>query len=319
MVLILTETREECVNSVIEWLFHYDCTFVRINSEDIVENVNISFVDNVRVLNLKYKSQNIDLSKIKSIWFRKGDFFYNNPNIKFNLDDLVLQKQVEYFLQNEWNTKATYFNYFLKYQTLISIGDNFQIKSNKLYALLEATKVGFKTPITIISDSKEIILKIFNVNDKIITKGIQEVFAIKKNTENWGTYTENITTESISEQSFFPSCFQELVVKKADIRVFYLDGYFDSFAIITDSQNVDFRKDYSGKQRCIPFKLPLDIQEKIHIMMKNMKMNTGSIDLVYSKDKEFYFLEVNPYGQYSGFSDECNYYIEKKIAQYLYV
>ena len=51
--------------------------------------------------------------------------------------------------------------------------------------------------------------------------------------------------------------------------------------------------------------------------MDNLKLNSGSIDLVYTKDEDYYFLEVNPVGQFAMVSEPCNYYLEKIVAQKL--
>ena len=48
-----------------------------------------------------------------------------------------------------------------------------------------------------------------------------------------------------------------------------------------------------------------------------MGINTGSIDLIYSLSNEYVFLEVNPQGQFDWLSKNCNYYIEKDIAELL--
>jgi glutathione synthase/RimK-type ligase-like ATP-grasp enzyme len=52
--------------------------------------------------------------------------------------------------------------------------------------------------------------------------------------------------------------------------------------------------------------------------MSILKLNTGSVDLIFSEeDNKYYFLEVNPMGQFGMVSKPCNYYLEKEMAQYL--
>jgi D-alanine-D-alanine ligase-like ATP-grasp enzyme len=46
-------------------------------------------------------------------------------------------------------------------------------------------------------------------------------------------------------------------------------------------------------------------------------LDIGSIDMIYTTDNKYVFLEVNPSGQFLGYSDTCNYCIEKKIAEFL--
>ena len=51
--------------------------------------------------------------------------------------------------------------------------------------------------------------------------------------------------------------------------------------------------------------------------MKYVNLNTGSIDMIVTKENEYIFLEVNPVGQFGMVSQPCNYYLEKKITEYL--
>lgn len=67
----------------------------------------------------------------------------------------------------------------------------------------------------------------------------------------------------------------------------------------------------------VPYTLPKEIEEKLMNLMNNLGYNTGSIDMIYSTDKKYYFLEINPAGQFGWTSNICNYNVHKHIAQYL--
>ena len=51
--------------------------------------------------------------------------------------------------------------------------------------------------------------------------------------------------------------------------------------------------------------------------MADLNLNTGSIDLIKTKNNDYFFLEVNPCGQYESLSFNCNYQLNKKIATWL--
>jgi hypothetical protein len=51
--------------------------------------------------------------------------------------------------------------------------------------------------------------------------------------------------------------------------------------------------------------------------MKQLNLNTGSIDMAVNTENEYVFFEVNPIGQYGMTSVPCNYNLDKKIAEYL--
>jgi len=180
--------------------------------------------------------------------------------------------------------------------------------------------VGFEIPPTFVTRKKEKLYSFQANHGNIITKAIQESLFFINNNSVYSNYTEEITDNSISsiEKEFFPSLFQKKLDKKYELRIFYLKGKCYSMAIFSqedDKTSVDFRKYNKEKpNRNIPYKLPLKIERKINNFMSLVRLDTGSIDLVVTKDNKYVFLEVNPVGQYDMVTKPCNYYLDKEIA-----
>jgi D-alanine-D-alanine ligase-like ATP-grasp enzyme len=51
--------------------------------------------------------------------------------------------------------------------------------------------------------------------------------------------------------------------------------------------------------------------------MKDLSLKTGSVDFILDQNDKYYFLEVNPIGQFGMVSYPCNYNLEKKVAYFL--
>ena len=51
--------------------------------------------------------------------------------------------------------------------------------------------------------------------------------------------------------------------------------------------------------------------------MRERGLNFGCIDMIYSQNNRYVFLEVNPVGQYDYVSQNCNYSIHEFIAKQL--
>ena len=51
--------------------------------------------------------------------------------------------------------------------------------------------------------------------------------------------------------------------------------------------------------------------------MNLIGLNTGSIDMILTPEGDYYFLEVNPVGQFGMISHPCNFYLEEKVANFL--
>jgi glutathione synthase/RimK-type ligase-like ATP-grasp enzyme len=67
----------------------------------------------------------------------------------------------------------------------------------------------------------------------------------------------------------------------------------------------------------LAIKLPLEEEKKIRRFMRRVRMNCGSLDLILGRDSQYYFLEVNPVGQFGQISRPAGYNIEKRIAEKL--
>ena len=207
-------------------------------------------------------------------------------------------------------------NYF----TLGTIPTN---KLDKISQLQMAKDAGFNIPATIVTNSKDEIKKFKRKYKTIIAKCIKDSTFIRFNDASYGQYTE-IVPDYLIEQLpdyFIPNIVQECLDKDYDIRCFYLNGEIYSMAVITANDienNIDFRKNYTKDNiRYVPFKLPNIIKRKLIVFMKNIKLNTGSIDIVKTKNNQYFFIEVNPTGQFGMVSLPCNYYLEEKIANLL--
>ena len=51
--------------------------------------------------------------------------------------------------------------------------------------------------------------------------------------------------------------------------------------------------------------------------MAVLGLNCASIDLIFDDKDNYYFLEINPVGQFEFLSSACNYNIEAVIANWL--
>lgn len=105
-------------------------------------------------------------------------------------------------------------------------------------------------------------------------------------------------------EEFAPTFFQELVVSEFEVRAFCFQNQFESIAIFSNYPegfeiSIDVRhKDDNVRRREVPFILPKNIEHKLLSVMSELKLQSGSFDLLVTKEFEFYFLEVNVHGQY---------------------
>lgn len=318
MILILSDHDDHSTTDVINWLIYRNIEYIRINGCDTIEIIDINIEKQqtiIRLTNYFEEVSLINLFEITGYWYRRGGFnlinytnipegFYTNIKIFYNVEKNYLMNFLHDIIHLNPNVKI--------------IGDIKFNNINKLSMLLIARKCGLEIPNSIVSSNKISVKNEFKDN-RIITKTLNVPLNIDENEKVSNVlFTSEIKLENIIDEDFELTLFQELLEKKYELRIFYLNNTLYSSCIFSqnDAQtSVDFRN-YNHKKpnRVIPFLVPKDIESKIINFMNEIKLNSGSIDIVVTKEDKFVFLEVNPIGQFAQVSHPCNYNLENKIA-----
>ena len=323
-VLIVSQDGDDSTSIVIKWVLRLGGKVFRTGNQNNIsaieiENVNKEF-DIIFTVN---KINEIKLSQIKSFWYRKSELnLLSDFKLALSNDYQEISDEYYNYLINE-ELKALRDFVIFSLERKKFLGNIKAENGNKLISFEIARQVGFKTPNYFISSSSEK-LKAYSSNKQAIIKPIQDGFRFhidKLLYKNY--YCNKIDNELFQnlESEIFPSCIQDYINKKIEIRTFYLNGKTYSMAIFSQENletQVDFRNYSLDKpNRNVPFILPKDIDRKIDLFMNKIGLNTGSIDLILTHENEYYFLEVNPTGQYGMIEQSCFYGLDKKIADFL--
>jgi len=312
MILIMSIKEDGSTNDILQWLNFYNIDFIRLDYHEVFKLDKIFLSDDNFKFTIRSRNKIIDINEIDAFWYRRGKLNLFEPTLSI---EKSLKEKIYNHLNRENSIIEEYFYFVLK--DIPHIGSFEKHSVNKLEVLFEAKKVGLNIPSTLITEKKEDVINLLNKN--IITKSIYENFGISTNNNCFSTYTELV--EDFNKNVFFSSLFQKNIIKECDIRSFFLCGKFYSMAILSQNSNqtkIDFRKyDRDIPSRKFPISLPEQIESKLKILMQNVKLKTGSIDLILDKKGVYTFLEINPIGQFGMTSYPCNYYLEKKIANTL--
>ena len=323
MVLIVSKEKfENSTEDVIDWLFHFNQPFLRINGDEFYRHGNLHMkLSNKTQTSIEFKG--IDLLKLNfsAAWFRRWSDYSDFNRIKeLNLDfekcDALLNN-----LANEERTLKNFFLSQLKVEKWLTSPNETTV--NKLVILNRALKCGLNIPDSFVCSKKNQLQEILNDHKELIVKPISDGISYFVG-DYWITnYTEFFSISNLDRlgDSFSPTLFQVKIEKKYELRCFFLDTNFYCMCIHsqTDKQTeVDFRK-YNRKRpnRTVPYNLPKDVELSLQSLIKLCGLKTGSIDLIKATNNKYYFLEINPVGQFGMTSFPCNYNLEKKIAEYL--
>jgi ATP-GRASP peptide maturase of grasp-with-spasm system len=306
--------------NVIDWLYFKKANVEFIDGQDFFEDGKNWSVN----INSESIIENLDTFKQKSIWFRgflKHRYHFKSTfdGVESNIDNLnELRRRL-----GQETTKITT-QVFKQYSNCYQLPKFDSLKIDKYSVLKLAKKVGLSVPNSIITNSVEKLTSFLKQNGDAITKSLHESIYFSNKTEIIFYGNEKVTLKEVlnlKNKTFFPSLFQKYIEKEIEIRTFYIENKFYSMAIfyqLDRKTSTDFRNYNDQKpNRFVPYKLPKEIEEKIHVLMTKLDLNTGSIDFIKTAKAEFVFLEVNPTGQFGFTSKPCNYYLEEIIANTL--
>lgn len=317
IILIFSTDMDWSTSEVMNWIDSLGMKCLRINSASISDYKNTSFVISNDGISGKLRGENI-----LSVWFRRGPLVLGDALEEIGNVNKGVRNHIIDEIKSFQDLLFSSFD-----QRIRTLGTNSQYLSplqvSKTKVLIEAQKVGFNIPATLITSSKQEVIDFKRKYARIITKPLSNPIFIWGENNNYAMYTSELTDEVLRKMDdhIFPSLFQEYIPKEFEIRVFFLNRHCYAAAIFSQNDNqtkLDFRNyNDTRPNRTAPFKLPGEIVEKIINLMNAMGLNTGSLDFIKNQDGEYVFLEVNPVGQFGMVSKPCNYYLEEKIALFL--
>jgi ATP-GRASP peptide maturase of grasp-with-spasm system len=306
---------------VIDWLRFYKQDYIRINdtthlsvSDFQITNENSDFTLANNDISFKY-------SEIKSVWYRRGFLNISLKTLKSKYSNEIGIDDLSIYLSQEYE----HFNHSIirMLWQKFCINTSSDIFTNKISNLQAAKLVGLNVPKTIVTNQKKKIIDfVSSCSNGAITKAIY--YGTFKSIDTlMSLYTNEVKLDDIDllSDSFWPCLLQEKLDKYIELRIFYIHGKCYSEAIFSQNDSktsVDFRRyNYKNTNRTPPFILPLEIEMKLKQFMNSINMNCGSVDMVLTTAHEYYFLEVNPVGQFQQVSYPCNYQLERVVANYL--
>lgn len=176
---------------------------------------------------------------------------------------------------------------------------------NKLLQLKYAQKIGFLCPCTVIAnnglvegikDEKDYIVK--SLDTAVLRIEDKEAFV----------YSNVVKGREIKAASLniSPVVIQDYIYPKTDIRVTVVGNTIFGVKIVKDNRGVegDWRK-MKDDLDFIPIHMPDDINEKCIQLVKMLGLTFGAIDLIESNG-QFYFIEINPTGEWAWLVNTAN-------------
>jgi ATP-GRASP peptide maturase of grasp-with-spasm system len=324
VICIFSSSVDYSTTDVIRWLHHLGKKdVIRVNYHDLNNNNQVRIDITEGSFSFALNGSRYQLQDIEAVWYRKGKNWLCDQFYPVTIEGhCVFSDYLNYKFKCEESTLSEYLHFIIETSVPV-LGTSIKGDLNKLLVLKAAKECGLMTPAFYVTNHTGGIQQAFNLSSGLITKSMSDglyLFENKVNNTGYFSYTEKVDKEMTQHlpESFSPSFLQENILKKYELRVFYLDGKCYSMAILSQSDEqtkTDFRK-YNEKKpnRFVPFKLPATVERNVIRLFRKLELNTGSADLLVDLQDQYYFLEINPVGQFGMVSSPCNYYLEKQVA-----
>jgi len=306
MILIVTHKEDYTADYLIRRLNEQQRKYIRLNTDDIDwHNYNLNS-ENDFTLSLQ------GYDRYDAVWYRR----VKPPNFHGLTFEDVLYLLGEY--------EALYANLFnaIRSERWMSKPSSIRFSENKAVQLRVAHQLGFNIPETIISSDKLAVKRFIDLHSQfgVVVKPLYSG-RIESGHSSKLVYTNRLTDSDIrefDEYDLTPCIFQREIPKAYEIRVTVVGTHV--FAAKVDSQSnvntaIDWRREKLPFQ---PYDLPASLEDKCIRLLKSLDVAFGALDIIRGKDGKYYFLEINPNGQWAWIEADTELPISAAIIDYLY-
>lgn len=180
--------------------------------------------------------------------------------------------------------------------------------------LAVAQRLGFTVPPTLVSNKLDDIRKFITGHDRVIYKVLRWT-SYRRDGQGWSTWTEPVSVDELDASvSVVPHLFQARIDKVADLRVTVVGDRVHAVRI--DSDLLDWRTDYAAlKYSAVT--LPHCLEKTLFACLEHFGLSFGCFDLCLDQDGNYYWIELNPNGQWGWLEDEAGIPLTASFADLL--
>lgn len=273
------------------------------------------------IVNVEYSTINTEafgeildfqLSQIDTVWYRIKPSMPYPKNTKENF----LWSEFAY---REWKSIIDSLHFFTPNALWINPRLSDLKAREKPTQLLLAKQLGFRIPPTLISNDSTRIIKFLEKNKGSIYKTLTWYFEYPNKLIFTSRVDPRKVTDNIDSIKICPGIFQKEIEKLFEIRVTTVGKKIFSVKIDSQSRN-DTKLDWRRNQFQLTysvFELPRKMINLINQMNSKLGLHYAAYDFIVTPNEEFYFLEVNPGGQWLWVERRTGLQISNALAEYM--
>ena len=295
MLLILTASDDATADYLCERLFSRQ-THVRLNTDEFPRpDTSTSFGRNGTTLRLG--SETLTPSSISTIWYRRP----KPISVSTDADEAQALH-----LSREWASALNNFLEHVEPRRWMNHPSANARASNKLLQLSVAAQVGLRVPDTLVTTIGADARAFFDAHGgRIIIKPLSSGYVETANQKVSALiYTSKVSAADLEDDALLaqcPSLFQREITKNSDVRLTAVDGRLCALAQLPvgSHTDIDIRRHDVAEINYRPIEVPVQVRDSLSKFMSTMRLRFGAFDFAIDSNGEWWFLEVNPNGQWA--------------------
>ncbi|MGW2122049.1 hypothetical protein [Streptomyces sp. NPDC001758] len=164
-----------------------------------------------------------------------------------------------------------------------------------------ARRLGIRVPPTLVTNDPDEAREFVRAQGDAIFKTLRWTPYRREGVPVTGWATPVTADEIDDSVRVTPHLFQARVHKAADVRVLIAGRH--TFAVRIDSELLDWRQDYSNLTYAVE-RLPDRVDKALHACLDSLELVSGSFDLAVDREGNYWWLELNPNGQWGWLETE---------------
>lgn len=296
-VLLVTEKTDLAADLVVLALKRAATPFFRLNAETLVEDGSGWWSSADDAGRIEVGETSLDLDDVHSVWFRR----FAAPSDSYPL------REAAAFIQG-WSYLLSDV-FWMNHPLVLGRAEN------KMFQLRTAARCGLAIPPTVVGNNFEVGRARIEGPD-VVAKTLGGARVVDSG-EDFHLFSQRIQWESIDEPSVraAPLILQRPVKPGTDIRATFVgEECFAAEIEVIDDTHVDWRSVTDEKLNYRQVELPQSVLRGCLAMNRVLGLEYAAYDFVAHHDGSYWFLEVNPSGQWGWIEQALGFPLSDRIA-----
>ncbi len=297
MLLILTNDADATANYLVPVLVDHQVPFVRLDTNCLTGRTHLSYRCGEPALIIG--GDRYTPTQFSNVWFRRPERLADprltgTPEGRYALD--------------EWAEALEGFLAHIPPCKWMNCPVSNAAASHKMEQLTTARDLGLEVPDTLVTQEPEALRQFFALHKgRVIVKPMAGGYVKRQPDETDSLiYTNPLRSadlENLDDLTLCPTLFQPFIDKSYDVRITVVDKDIHAVEIhVTEddgSQRCDVRRNNMVGATYRQIALPLNVTSGIYSLVSHYGLRFAAIDMAVGRDGTWYFLEVNPNGQWA--------------------